>query len=195
MSSAATPLKRPATEEDLLALPHDGPTFELIDGELVERAVTGLHSRGQFVLAAHLHGPYHHRGGPRGPGGWHFGTEPYVRLGTQVRRPDLAGWRREHLSRPPQKREIIAVRPDWVCEILSPGHESNDLVRKRRLYHQHEIPHYWILDPRDQSLMVLRWMAQGYLEVLVAGRDEVVRAEPFDQVELAVAELFEDEET
>ena len=40
--------------------------------------------------------------------------------------------------------------PDWVCEILSTN-KRNDLVRKKRVYHRHELPHYWILDPLEQT--------------------------------------------
>ena len=64
-----------------------------------------------------------------------------------------------------------------------------------RLYHAAEVPHYWLLDPRDETLAVYRWATEGYLHVLGARRGERVRAEPFDAVELTVGVLFgEDEE-
>jgi len=37
---------------------------------------------------------------------------------------------------------------------------------------------------------VLRWSADGYVTRLRAGHDEVVRAEPFEAIEIAVATLF-----
>ncbi len=85
------------------------------------------------------------------------------------------------------------VRPDWVCEILSSS-KRNDLVKKKRVYHRHQVPHHWIVDPVEESLMVYRWAPDGYLEILVAERDEVVKAEPFEAIPLKVGVLFGDEE-
>lgn len=41
---------------------------------------------------------------------------------------------------------------------------------------------------------MLRWTADGYLEVLVAERSERVRAEPFTAVEWLVGVLFGDDD-
>jgi Uma2 family endonuclease len=87
----------------------------------------------------------------------------------------------------------ITLLPDWIGEVLSTN-RSNDLVKKKRVYHQCKIPHYWIIDPVEQTLSVHRWGPDGYIEVLAAQRDEVVRAEPFDAVELSVGVLFGDDE-
>lgn len=191
MSSAgATPRPSPATEADLLAADPDGPRYELIDGELVEKESSPRHSLAQVVLSAALHPSYGRRGGGGGQGGgWWILSEVYVRLGSVVLVPDLAGWRRERLPALPDS-EIIDTRPDWVCEIVSAGHAGRDFIRKRRLYHQQQVPHYWIIDPRNEALMVLQWTPQGYLEILLAEKGDFVRAEPFADIELVVAELF-----
>jgi hypothetical protein len=39
-----------------------------------------------------------------------------------------------------------------------------------------------------------RWHPDGYVEVLSADRDEHVRAEPFEAIELRVAVLFGDDD-
>ncbi len=41
---------------------------------------------------------------------------------------------------------------------------------------------------------MLRWTPDGYVEVLVASRDERVRAEPFGAVEFLVGVLFGDDD-
>ncbi len=110
----------------------------------------------------------------------------------QVRAPDVAGWRREHLAELPEGP--VPVRPDWICEVLSPGNASNDTITKMRLYHQVQVPHYWLIDPRDETLAVMRWTPEGYLHVLGATRGERVRAEPFQAIELQVGVLFGDDE-
>jgi Uma2 family endonuclease len=87
----------------------------------------------------------------------------------------------------------VRVVPDWVCEVLS-SNRTNDLVKKKRLYHQHRVAHYWIVDPVAETLLVYRWTADGYLEVLAAARGERARAEPFEALELEVGVLFGDDE-
>lgn len=178
-----------ATLADLLAIPEELRRHEIIDGELVEKeAASGRHGGAQIRLSRKL-GPYDRStGGPR-PGGWWFASETEVLLAAdQVFRPDLAGWRRERLARLPEEVPVT-VRPDWVCEILSTN-RRNDLVPKKRAYHAQGVPHHWIVDPREETLSVQRWHPDGYLEVLTADRDERVRAEPFEAVELWVAVLF-----
>jgi hypothetical protein len=66
--------------------------------------------------------------------------------------------------------------------------------RRKRVYHRHGVAHYWILDPDDATLTVLRWGADGYVEILAAERHETVRAEPFEAIPLRVGVLFGDEE-
>lgn len=186
------PARRVATIDDLLAIPEDERHHEIVDGVLEPKeAASGRHGLAQGRLFRTL-GPYDRRPGGRFPGGWWFATEVEVRFeNDQIFRPDIAGWRRERIAGPPDEVPIT-VRPDWVCEILSTN-RRNDLVRKKRVYHRHEVAHYWILDPHEETLSVLRWHPDGYTEVLVADRHERVRAEPFPDVELALAVLFGDD--
>lgn len=60
-------------------------------------------------------------------------------------------------------------------------------------YHRAEVRFYWLLDADNETLTVLRRVEEDYLVVLVAGKDEVVHAPPFDAVELAVCELLGEE--
>lgn len=87
----------------------------------------------------------------------------------------------------------VKQRPDWTCEVVSPSNSNNDTVKKLRLYHQVEIPHYWLVDPRDSTLTVMRWSPDGYVTLLRAERTETVRAEPFHAIEIAVGSLFGDD--
>jgi Uma2 family endonuclease len=102
------------------------------------------------------------------------------------------GWRRDRvpafaLGRP------VTVRPDWVCQVPSDLDAPNDFLRKQRRYHQGGVSHYWIIDPYRETLEVFRAETPGYLHVLTAERNETVRAEPFDAIELRVGLLFGDD--
>jgi Uma2 family endonuclease len=184
---------RRATIADLLAIPEEHRRHEIIDGVLVEKeAASGRHGGAQFRLSRRL-GPYDRRPGGRWPGGWWFATEVEIQFAdTQVFRPEIAGWRREHLAALPAEVPVL-VRPDWICEVLSTN-KRNDLIKKKRAYHLHQVGHYWLVDPVDETLAVYRWHPDGYVEVVIADRDERVRAEPFDAIELRVSVLFGDDD-
>jgi Uma2 family endonuclease len=185
---------RSATLADWLAIPEEDRRHEVIDGVLLEKeAASGKHGGAQLKLGEHL-GPYHRKPGGRGPGGWWFASETDIVFeDTQVFRPDLTGWRRERMAVLPSEVPI-ALRPDWICEILSPRNKRQDLISKKRVYHRHAVPHYWIVDPTEDTLAVYRWHADGYMEILIADRTERVRAEPFAEIELRVGVLFGDDD-
>lgn len=181
-----------ATLEDLYAIPDGEKRFELIEGKIAERGEpTGEHGMAQFKLCAYVH-PYHRRSGGRLPGGWWIAIAPDVYLDpANTFRPDMVGWRRERMPDGP-RGSPITVRPDWICEILSTNWR-NDFIKKKRVCHRHQVPHYWILDPEAETLLVYRWSAEGYTEILHAERGEIVHPEPFEAIPLQVSVLFGDD--
>lgn len=194
MTAFARKLDRPGTLQDLLAIPESERRHELIAGAIVEKgAASAEHGEAQFNLSSLL-GPYRKRSGGDGPGGWWFATEVEVQFDEEnTFRPDAAGWRRERVPERPRGTPVT-VRPNWVCEILSTN-RRHDLIRKKRGYHKHDVPHYWIIDPEEQTLAVYRWTRDGYTELACAERGEVVRAEPFEAIALSIGALFgEDDE-
>lgn len=182
--------QQPKTIADWLALP-EGHRFELIDGELIEKAGPAFeHGLAQRNVSGAIGERYNRPpGGPRGPGGWWIVTEVDIALGSGIFRPDIAGWRRERLRDVPQAR-ILEVRPDWICEIVSDSNRTTDTVKKLRRYHEAGVPHYWILDQRDRTLTVYRHAGDGYLIALAAEEEDRVRPEPFSDIEVSVAVLL-----
>jgi hypothetical protein len=85
-TSPAASKTGPKTIGDWSALPADA-RYELIDGELVEKAVpTFEHGLAQRNTASALGGPYGRRvGGPGGPGGWWIVTEVDIHPATRSR--------------------------------------------------------------------------------------------------------------
>lgn len=180
-----------ATADDLAALP-DEVRAEVIGGEIVEKqAQRAEHGGAQIFLGALLLGPYQR--GRGGPGGWCFFSDVEVELETHdVYRPDVVGWRRDRVPERPRGRPV-RIRPDWVCEVISPSNARNDFGPKRETYARVGVPHYWLVDPLRETLTVLRRTADGYLVHLIAVRGDVVRAEPFEEIEISIAELFDGE--
>jgi Uma2 family endonuclease len=179
----------PATLDDLLAKPAD-ERWEIIDGELVQQLVMGP-DHGSVILG--VGGPirdtYMRRGGP---GGWWFMTDVTVEFSPQhVYRPDILGFRRDRVPMRPREYPV-RIRPDWVCEVISPGNPKNDRVKKLNHYHHYGVPHYWILDPQEQTLLVMRWSEPGYITVQTGLRGQRLRAEPFQEVELDMDDIFAD---
>jgi Uma2 family endonuclease len=138
-------------------------------------------------LGEELGGPF--RSGRGGPGGWILLDEPELHLAADIVVPDLAGWRRTTLPELPDDA-FLTVRPDWVCEILSPATQRKDRVLKMPLYRRELVPHVWLIDPAAKTLEVYRLDGANYLLIDTYADDSPVRAEPFDAVALDLSALW-----
>lgn len=67
--------------------------------------------------------------------------------------------------------QSVVGTPALVVEIHSPATKALDLTEKRAEYAKHGIPSYWLIDPDDQTLTVLRLASDRYDEVAVVGPD------------------------
>ena len=103
--------------------------------------------------------------------------------------PDLAGWRRERLPAMPDEA-FFSLAPDWVCEVLSPSTERIDRGRKLRIYAEAGVAHAWLVKPTDRTLEVLRLRDGAWTIVGVWEDAALVRAEPFEAVELELGRLW-----
>jgi Uma2 family endonuclease len=187
MNPRPNPLK-PATMADLEALPPN------VKGEIIEGVLHVLprprsrHSNATSCVDNALKGPFQF--GRGGPGGWWILVEPGIELpGSPEVAPDLAAWRRERLPSLPDDRSIDVV-PDWVCEILSPTTRAYDLRVKRPFYARVGVRHLWYIDLQAQSLTVSQLEGGRWVELDVYGGDDIVRAEPFEAIEMALAEWW-----
>jgi Uma2 family endonuclease len=185
----ADPVRRKATYEDVLAAPKH-LVAEIIDGDLsLQPRPAGRHAAVASALGEELGPPF--KRGRGGPGGWLTLDEPELHLSSDVLVPDLAGWRRERLPRVGDEA-YFELRPDWVCEVLSPSTEKQDRTAKLTIYAREEVPNAWLINPTQRTLEVLRLTAQGWLTLAVHHDNQRVRAEPFDAVELELGVLWAD---
>lgn len=178
----------PATYQDVLEAPAE-MVAELAHGRLyLFPRPRGEHATAGLNIAYQTHGPFGL--GIRGPGGWwiapevelHFGGKPEDPDECYV--PDLSGWRRERLPGGVVGK-YQTVAPDWVCEILSPTTANFDRTKKLPAYAVHGIRHAWTVDPAARTIEVFRLNDHGeWVVVGVAGGEERVRLEPFEDVEI-----------
>ena len=190
----ADPAGRRATYDDLLRAPPN-KVAEILGGELVlSPRPAGPHTAAATALGEELGPPF--KRGRGGPGGWIILDEPELHLLDDVAVPDLGGWRRSTMAAVPNE-PYFTVRPDWVCEVLSPSTERYDRGDKVPLYARAGTAHAWLVNPLQRTLEVLRLSSETPRQWLTLGvfRDDAkVRAEPFEAFELDLAVLWQDVE-
>jgi len=183
------PADRRAGYQEVLEAP-DHRVAEVIGGVLYTHArPRARHARASTRLGQRLGGPFDE--GIDGPGGWLILDEPELHLGPgpDILVPDLAGWRRQTLPELPDAA-FLTVRPDWVCEVLSPNTEHIDRADKVPVYAREGVGHVWLVDPDPETLEVYRLDGESYRVAGTWRGDATVRAEPFDAVALPLAVLW-----
>jgi Uma2 family endonuclease len=184
------PFDRPATYEDLMEVP-DIKVAEIVDAELhVTPRPAPRHAHAGSSLTALIVLPYHH--GRGGPGGWFILAEPELHLGRDVLVPDIAGWRRSRMPRLP-RTAYFPLAPEWVCEVLSPSTSAFDRAKKLGVYAREGVAHAWLVDPIVQTLEVMRLENGRWVILGTHAGTEVVRADPFADIDLALGDLWAEE--
>jgi Uma2 family endonuclease len=179
--------RKPATYAELEALP-EHVVGELIAGELhVSPRPAAPHTVAASRLGGGLSGPFDE--GRDGPGGWIILDEPELHFGEDVLVPDLAGWRRERMPRPP-RTAAFTLAPDWACEVLSPSTAALDRGIKLPIYGREGVRHVWLKDPEARTLEVFRLEGAHYVLLVTHTGLARVRAEPFEAVELDLPFLW-----
>jgi len=172
------------TVEDLLLCPEE--RVELINGEIVRRPMARF-QHGVVQGNARTELSSFTRGSD--PGGWWIATEVSVAYEThQCPSHDLAGWRRERLPKPPTG--VIDLPPDWVCEIVSPGHERKDTVQLPLLLLRHRVPLYWLIWPEDAVLVAHTLAGENYGVIATVREQAKARIPPFDEIEIDVGYIL-----
>jgi Uma2 family endonuclease len=183
------PAARRATYQDVLAAPAHR-VAEVIDGVLsTHPRPAAPHAQAASTLGEELGPPF--KRGKGGPGGWIILYEPELHLGVDpdILVPDLGGWKRSTL---PELLDVpyFTVRPDWVCEVLSPATQRHDRRAKLPVYQREGVPHVWFIEPLARTLEVLVLDGASYRIAATHADDERVRAVPFDAIELELAVLW-----
>ena len=178
----------PATYADIEALPPN-MVGEIVQGVLYANPRPATpHARAASRLGGELGGPFDR--GRGGPGGWILLDEPELHFADDVLVPDVGGWRRERMPEMPHAA-FITLAPDWVCEVLSPSTTKLDRTAKLPVYARERVSHVWLVDPLAKTLEIYRLDGDTYRLVGTHAEDKMIRAEPFDAIEIELGALWE----
>jgi Uma2 family endonuclease len=67
-------------------------------------------------------------------------------------------------ARDPRRQNRFWTGADLVLEVVSPDKPHRDLVEKRGDYAEGGVPEYWIVNPEDETVTVLRLEGAAYAE-------------------------------
>ena len=167
----------------------EGTKAEIVAGDIrVLPRPRPRHVRASTRLGTRLGRAFDWDAGDGEPGGWVILMEPELRLGDEVRAPDLAAWRVERYEE--YEDNPITLVPDWICEVLSPTTARSDRAEKMPLYAEHGVEYLWIVDPGMKTLEVYRRERALWVVASTHGEDDQVRAVPFDAIELDLGALW-----
>lgn len=93
---------------------------------------------------------------------------------------------------PERPSSVIEMVPDWVCEIVSPGHERKDTLTLFLLLQRHRVPFCWLIWPEDRVLIAHELDGDNYRVVSTISGESQVRIPPFDGVELDLTYILGD---
>ena len=103
--------------------------------------------------------------------------------------PDIAGWRPDRTP-PINDEAAFDTAPDWICEVLSPSTRAWDRQKKMPFYATHRVGHLWLVDPILEELDVYAPGQRGWALIGSYSGPEVVKAEPFEALELDLSRIW-----
>ncbi|WP_333414800.1 Uma2 family endonuclease [Microcoleus sp. MOSTC5] len=123
---------------------------------------------------------------------------PILREGDAANRyPDLVVLRPEHILLTATRLTITQTMPppQLVVEVVSPGRvgRDRDYISKRAQYAARGIPEYWIVDPQEEIVAVLRLESGEYVEVGVFQGEQALISPTFPQLNLTAQQVLEGE--
>lgn len=170
-----------ATEEDV---ERHGGRCELIDGVLVEKAVSDFSDVIGIVLATFLSNHVI----PRRLG-WVHGPQGFFWVGTNLRAPDAAFTRKEQRPGGLLRRGYSDVAPALVAEVLSPGNTDDEMARKRREFFARGTELFWIVDPLARTIDVYTRPERS--DATLRDGDVLTGGAVLPEFTLAVRDLFD----
>ncbi|NLJ25102.1 MAG: Uma2 family endonuclease [Firmicutes bacterium] len=162
------------TYEDYLKLPDEELYhYEILDGMLIrEPAPTTLHQRVSRRIQRLLEDYFWETD----PGAEVFNAPIDLTLSdTNVVQPDLVYVpSNSHIV---EEKRINGI-PQLVVEVISPSTKSKDRIEKADIYRRLGVPHYWIVDPVEQTIEALRLTCVGDYDIISSAEGSGVFTHP-----------------
>lgn len=179
------------TPEDLLAMPDDGRSYELVDGNLVEVNVSALSNwvGGQLFRRVDDFATRTDQGLTWPP---ESGLQCYAAAPNRVRRADTFFVRKDRLPPDWQDQGFVRVVPDLAAEVLSPNDSAYEVDEKLQEYLEAGVRLVWIINPETRTVRIHR--ADGTFGWLT-DRDELDGEDVLPGFRCPVRELFPPETT
>jgi Uma2 family endonuclease len=160
---AETKIRPRKTVEDFLKLP-EGVRAELIEGEIYMSPSPKKRHQQTVLRLARLLSDFVES---RGQGEIFIAPFDVHLPGGDVVEPDVIFVSRANGG---IVRDWIRGTPDLLIEVVSPDNAERDRAIKRDLYARNGVPEYWIVDPEESSVEVLKrhgaaYEPWGYFEI------------------------------
>jgi len=91
----------------------------------------------------------------------------------------------------PRRQNRFWDGADLALEIVSEDKPERDLVEKRGDYAEARVPEYWIVNPRSESIIVLRLRDNAYEEAGTYRRGDAATSALRPEFSVAVAKVFD----
>ncbi len=174
-----------ATRKDYEALPEGAP-YQLIGGELImspsanffhQRIISRLdRTLGNFVGARHL-------------GEIIVAPMDVFLTEDDAYQPDIIFLRQDQLSTiDPLGR--IHFAPDHVIEVLSPSTAYYDYSRKKAIYCERGVKEYWIVDPLDETIEIVRNDGKVFQTEALLRKPAILESAMFPGFQMNIEDVF-----
>ena len=160
----STATAKKLTYDEYVNLPDDGKRYEIIDGELYVNPSPNMKHQlvlGRLFVSLATFVEQHKLG--------LVFVAPFdvVMSDINIVQPDILFISKERMD-VLTKANVQGV-PDIAIEVLSPGTRRKDQTKKRQAYERHGVQEYWIVDPEDDSLRILRLSGRKFDYIIVGG--------------------------
>ncbi len=171
------------TYDDYAAIPTDGKTYQIVDGEVyVTPAPSPFHQRASKRLQRQLEAYFE----TSGAGEVFDAPIDLILSNHDVTQPDIA----VVTDRSSITRRGIEAPPLLIVEVLSPSTERFDRQVKARHYAAVGVPHYWVLDP-DQRRLECYTNVDGTFVLSASGEgDEILALPDLDRLEIQLPAIW-----
>lgn len=167
------------TYRDYAALPDDGRRYELHEGQL---SVTPAPGTRHQIVSANIFEVLRRHVRAGGMGRVLYAPVDCILSDRTIVQPDIVYLAAESPTR--MSERAIEGPPTLAIEILSPSTGHIDRRRKMRLYAEHGVPHYWLVDGDARMIDAFTLTGAAYALAARLERSEPVALPPFTDLAL-----------